>query len=91
MLETNDPETGSTIISAQMSVINKNKGMIACRQVPLPGSIRGVEEDPVGRVCNVYGATLFSQECRFFKVQKNTRTAAHGRGEECCTRKGSRI
>jgi len=42
----------------------------------LAGFYVGVEEDPVKNVCNGYGATLFSQECRFIKVQKNTRTAA---------------
>lgn len=36
------------------------------------GFIVGVEEDPVRRVCNGYGAALLSQECRFIKVQKNT-------------------
>ena len=34
------------------------------------GFFVGVEEDPVRRVCNGYGAALLSQECRFIKVQK---------------------
>jgi hypothetical protein len=44
--------------------------MIANRQVPLPDSFIGGGGDPVRRVCNRYGAALFSQECRFIKVQK---------------------
>lgn len=54
------------------------------------GFFVGVEEDPVRRVCNGYGAALLSQECRFIKVQKNKRTAALDRARNAVCVMGSR-
>ena len=54
------------------------------------GFIDGVEEDPVRRVCNGYGAAPLSQECRFIKVQKSTRTAALDRARNAVRVMGSR-
>jgi hypothetical protein len=42
------------------------------------------------RVCNGYGAALLSQECRFIKVQKNTRTAALDGAKNAVRVQGSR-